>query len=106
MRRVIPLLALAALVAVVVVGLSQTGGSKQPAETEAFDIAQAQRSLAGAPAKLSGLHAQAGELLGGGPEAFDRRLRALRGHPVVINKWASWCGPCRSEFPYFQRESA
>jgi cytochrome c biogenesis protein CcmG/thiol:disulfide interchange protein DsbE len=20
----------------------------------------------------------------------------------VINKWASWCGPCRSEFPYFQ----
>ena len=68
-----------------------------------FDLATAKRELAGAPAPLAALHAQSGELLGGGIPAFERRLGELKGHPVVINKWASWCNPCRAEFPAFQQ---
>ena len=106
MKRALPWIAgVLILTGVLVVGLSQAGDDSAPpaASQEPFDLQAAQRELAGAPAPLAKLHAQSAELLGGGVPAFEKRLAQLKGHPVVINKWASWCGPCRSEFPIFQR---
>jgi cytochrome c biogenesis protein CcmG/thiol:disulfide interchange protein DsbE len=30
-------------------------------------------------------------------------LRALRGHPVILNFWSESCSPCRTEVPYLER---
>ncbi len=93
------------LAAVVVsLGVSACGSSGGGTSTaKAPDYKQA---LAGAPKPLAKLYAQGDRLVSGGTSAFGSQLRALRGHPVVVNVWASWCEPCRMEFPYLQRLSA
>jgi thiol-disulfide isomerase/thioredoxin len=92
------------LLVLLAVGLVQLQSSPRlSAAPSGLTVSEMQARLAGSPAPLAALHAQASELLPGNARALNARLRSLRGHPVVINKWASWCEPCRAESGYFQR---
>jgi cytochrome c biogenesis protein CcmG, thiol:disulfide interchange protein DsbE len=61
------------------------------------------KALAGSPPALAALHKQANDLLDGGASAYEKRIADLRGYPVVVNLWASWCVPCRQEVPELDR---
>ena len=72
---------------------------------QAPSAALAARELAASPQPLAALHAAAGKLLAGS-DSLSAELRKLRGYPVVINAWASWCPPCKAEFPLLASASA
>jgi cytochrome c biogenesis protein CcmG, thiol:disulfide interchange protein DsbE len=88
-----------AFLALVIAGCGSQPRSIAPSQRQVTTAFQ------GSPPPLASLHSQANQLLGGGSAAFKARLASLRGYPVVVNKWASWCGPCQTEFPAFQRAS-
>ena len=108
MRRWLPWLAGAVVIgAIVAIGLSQAPESKSPSQpkTQTISASELQDKLGGAPPQLAAIHKQANDLLPGGRPGLKARLRELRGHPVVVNVWGSWCGPCRVELPIIQRAS-
>jgi thiol-disulfide isomerase/thioredoxin len=69
-----------------VMPLAHAGTPAQAGSTQQLRIGEQLRE-----ATLSGLN---------GP---PRMLAELRGRPLIINMWASWCGPCRAEMASLDR---
>ena len=97
--------AAALLVAVLALVAIGCGGGDSTADPGA-SAPDYSKAIAKAPPKLKALYEQGGKIAPGGLDAFSQQLAEVGGYPVIVNNWASWCGPCRTEWPWLQQAAA
>lgn len=90
------------MLGVVVIGVRNSRETER-SMPRALTAQQVRDRLAGSSPRLAVLHAKANTLLHGTPDGIRRQIGRLRGTPVIVNMWGSWCGPCRVEMPLLQR---
>lgn len=90
LRIVLPVLVIGAIALAIV--LIQRGGDAESGDATAGAL-DSQLPEKGEPAPDFALTSLDGEQV---------RLSSLRGTPVVLNFWATWCAPCRAEMPDIQ----
>jgi cytochrome c biogenesis protein CcmG/thiol:disulfide interchange protein DsbE len=95
------------LIAALFTACGSDGGTDEVDPGNAEDAPDYSKMVESAPPEFASFYdADGAGLISGGQEAYDAQIAALEGSPIVVNKWASWCGPCRIEFPHFQNEAA
>jgi thiol-disulfide isomerase/thioredoxin len=77
-------------------------GGRKDSPTVAAPAAAAAPAVSthGVPRQIAANAAQANQVVDG---SIQDKLAQLKGVPVVVNQWASWCPNCKQEFPYFQQ---
>ena len=105
----LPLLSLTLPIVLLVAGCDrQSGGEAQQQENPA----PAPSAAAADPEALNGTldRSHAGEPLPDatieGPNGVKLKLASLKGGPVLVNLWATWCAPCVKEMPTLDKLAA
>ena len=99
MRKKVALLLLGAMLLIAAAGC---GGAAEPEPSQPAQPTQTERQPEPSPSPEPPQPVAAPDFTVYDLEGNEVHLSDFFGKPIVLNFWASWCGPCKSEMPAFQ----